>query len=55
MYQTKPGMSTGAKAIAQLLRRQTGVFGPDQAVFGGTAPICVTCPIFRPGRGDPLP
>jgi hypothetical protein len=63
MYQTKSGMSTGGMLIAPVLLCQIGLFGADHAVLGGTAPTSVggtaptwvTCPIFRPGRGGPLP
>jgi hypothetical protein len=55
MYQIKPRMSTGGKTIAEVSCGQMRLFRGDQAVFGGTALTCVTCPIFRPGRGGPLP
>jgi hypothetical protein len=55
MYQIKPRMSTGGKTIAEVSRGQFRSFGADQAVFGGIFATCVTWPIFRPGRGVPLP
>jgi hypothetical protein len=55
MYQTKAGMSTCGEGIALFPAAKSTLFDPDQTVFGGTFPICVTWPIFRPGRGEPLP
>ena len=34
---------------------KSGPFGTAQPVFGGGVPTSVICPIFRPGRGGPLP
>jgi len=55
MYQIEPRMSTCVMAIAQAWLGEIRLFGVDHAVFGGTVPTSVTCPILRPGRGAPLP
>jgi hypothetical protein len=52
MYQTKPPMSTGA---GRQKAQNSADFGSDQVVLTAAAPTSVTCPIFRPGRGGPLP
>jgi hypothetical protein len=55
MYQTKPAMSTGGYGIMRIKRGQISPDRPDHEILGGNIPTCVTCPIFRPGRGGPLP
>jgi hypothetical protein len=55
MYQTKPGMSTCEGGFGPQKPVKTGLIRPTSRYFLAAGLTSVTCPIFRPGRGGPLP
>jgi hypothetical protein len=55
MYQTTPAMSTRRSRVDEKFSPPNGLFLNSQPDFGGKGATSVTWPIFRPGRGAPLP